>query len=92
MIFDMGGFSIFRNDLRMIHQLVIINQACYPERLSLAALVKPESTASEKDEASAYELAPMESATTVQTRFRLASASPPEKPGRAQTAAPPRPP
>ena len=38
-IFDMSGFSIFRNDLRMIQQLVNINQNMYPERLSLAVLV-----------------------------------------------------
>ena len=38
-IFDMGGFSLWHNDLRKVHQLVTITQTCYPERLSLAALV-----------------------------------------------------
>ena len=38
-IFDMSGFSIWYNDLRMIQQLVNINQNMYPERLHLAVLV-----------------------------------------------------
>jgi len=37
-MFDMGGFSVFQNDLRMIQKLIQINQTCYCERLSLAVV------------------------------------------------------
>mmetsp|Transcript_37095 Transcript_37095/g.75277 ORF Transcript_37095/g.75277 Transcript_37095/m.75277 type:complete len:369 (-) Transcript_37095:124-1230(-) len=37
-MFDMAGFSLMNSNMRMLKNLVKINQVCYPERLSLGVV------------------------------------------------------
>lgn len=38
-LFDLKGFSLMNNNMSMLRELIAINQAHYPERLSLALVI-----------------------------------------------------
>lgn len=38
-LFDLKGFSLINNNMTMLRELIAINQAHYPERLSLALVI-----------------------------------------------------